>query len=195
MFAWRSTASLRALEVETVEPDRRAAAARAAAGTPVLTASGYLVARREAIVSSKIQGRLSELRVEEGSVVQEGEILARLESTDYVARSSARARRCSRPRPQVGSAQAAGQRAEADLAEAQRQLGVAERSERDKLLALDSLDAARSRVRWPRPRSAQARPTRSAPRPARDAVAGRRCTSPRRSCRTRSSRRRLPAPS
>ena len=51
LFAWRSTASLRALEVDTVQPtiDK---GERAAAGTPVLTASGYIVARREAIVSS-----------------------------------------------------------------------------------------------------------------------------------------------
>ena len=41
---------------------------------PILTASGYVVARRKAVVSAKIQGRLSELRVEEGSVVRDGEV-------------------------------------------------------------------------------------------------------------------------
>ena len=76
LFAWRSTASMRALAVETVQPTIERTG-RAAAGTAVLTASGYIVARREAIVSSKIQGRLSELRVEEGSVVRAGELLAR----------------------------------------------------------------------------------------------------------------------
>ena len=35
------------------------------AGTPILTASGYVVARRQAVVSAKIQGRLEELRVED----------------------------------------------------------------------------------------------------------------------------------
>ena len=66
-------------------PASSASASSAPAGTPVLTASGYIVARREAIVSSKIQGRLAELRVEEGSAVREGDIIARLESNDFVA--------------------------------------------------------------------------------------------------------------
>jgi RND family efflux transporter MFP subunit len=143
--AWRATATLRAVEVETVTPTVEQGGATAA-GTPVLTASGYIVARREAIVSSKIQGRLSELRVEEGSVVTDGEVLARLESDDYVA-SVARARaQVQQAEAAVGSAAAAVQRARADLAEARRQLGVAERLSGDQLLATDSLDAARSRV-------------------------------------------------
>jgi HlyD family secretion protein len=144
-FAWRTSVSLRALEVETVMPtvEREGPAS---AGTPVLTASGYIVARREAVVSSKIQGRLSELRVEEGSVVAENELLARLESADFVAaveRARAQVRQAD---ASVGSAQAAVRRAEADLSEARRQLGVAERLSADRLLAVDSLDAARSRV-------------------------------------------------
>lgn len=48
-------------------------------GAPMLTASGYVVARRRAVVSAKIQGRLEELRVEEGSRVREGALIARLE--------------------------------------------------------------------------------------------------------------------
>src|ERR1022692_1967824 len=42
------------------------------AGTPILTASGYLVARHQSVISSKIQGRLSGLYVEEGSYVKTG---------------------------------------------------------------------------------------------------------------------------
>ena len=56
------------------------------------TASGYVVARRKAVVSAKIQGRLSELRVEEGSRVREGEVIARLES-DRLRGAGERARR------------------------------------------------------------------------------------------------------
>ena len=63
-LAWRSANA--AVEVATVTPSVERTSS-APAGTPVLTASGYIVARREAIVSSKIQGRLAELRVEEGS--------------------------------------------------------------------------------------------------------------------------------
>jgi RND family efflux transporter MFP subunit len=50
-----------------------------------VTANGYVVARTQASVSSKITGRLEYLGVEEGSVVLEGEIIARLESADYAA--------------------------------------------------------------------------------------------------------------
>jgi len=136
---------MRALAVETVQPTIERTG-RAAAGTAVLTASGYIVARREAIVSSKIQGRLSELRVEEGSVVRAGDLLARLESTDLVASVERARAQVQQADAQIGSAQAQVRRAEADVAEARRQLGVAERLSTDKLLAVDSLDAARSRV-------------------------------------------------
>ncbi|PYQ22359.1 MAG: hypothetical protein DMF79_06110 [Acidobacteria bacterium] len=132
LYAFRARQALSAPEVETV----RAAVSRdveASAGTPILTASGYVVARRKAVVSAKIQGRLSDLRVEEGSVVREGEVIARLESTDYEA--------------QVKRARAAVQRAEADLAENQRQLQLAEKLTKDNVVSVDQRDAAASRVR------------------------------------------------
>jgi RND family efflux transporter MFP subunit len=50
-----------------------------------VTANGYVVARTQASVSSKITGRLEYLGVEEGSVVEQGQIIARLESADYAA--------------------------------------------------------------------------------------------------------------
>jgi RND family efflux transporter MFP subunit len=52
---------------------------------PVLTASGYLVARHRATLSAKVPGRLEWLGVEEGSHVTKGQILARLEAPDLVA--------------------------------------------------------------------------------------------------------------
>ena len=145
VFAWRTSASFRSVDVQTLTPVVEQGS-RPAAGTPVLTASGYVVARREAIVSSKIQGRLAELRVEEGSVVEDGDVLARLESVDFrasVARASAQLQQAE---AQVASAAAQIRRAEADLAEAERQLGVAERLAADALVPEDSRDAARSRV-------------------------------------------------
>ncbi len=142
-MAWRSANA--AVEVATVSPTVERSGA-AAAGTPVLTASGYIVARREAIVSSKIQGRLAELRVEEGSEVREGEMIARLESADFRASvERARAQLQQAVASQSG-ADASIQRAEADLAEARRQLNVAERLNADKLVPLDELAAVRSRV-------------------------------------------------
>src|SRR5262245_2782544 len=89
----------------------------------LVTAAGYVVARRKAVVSAKIQGRLGELRVEEGSEVKEGDVIARLESSDYEA--------------QVKRAEAAVQRAEADLAENQRQLRLAERLTTENVVSVD----------------------------------------------------------
>ena len=51
----------------------------------LLNASGYVVAERKAAVASKITASLVELRVEEGSRVKAGEIMARLEDNDVVA--------------------------------------------------------------------------------------------------------------
>jgi RND family efflux transporter MFP subunit len=45
----------------------------------VLNASGYVVARREATVSSKVTGKIAEILIEEGMVVGEGQLLARLD--------------------------------------------------------------------------------------------------------------------
>jgi HlyD family secretion protein len=143
--AWRTSARFRAVEVQAVTPTVETGG-RAAAGTPVLTASGYIVARREAIVSSKIQGRLAELRVEEGSVVETGDVLARLESVDFVASVSRASAQLQQADAQVAAANAQIRRAEADLAEARRQLAVADRLSSERLIAEDSRDAARSRV-------------------------------------------------
>ncbi len=124
--------------VDIVRPTVRTAA-EAAAGPPVLSAAGYVVARREAIVSSKIQGRLATLEVEEGDRVGAGQVIARLESRDFRAQVE-------RAERGVTLAQAGVDRADADLAEQRRQLGIAERLGRDGIVSEDDLDAARSRV-------------------------------------------------
>src|SRR5205823_10570394 len=56
----------------------------AGAGTSV-TANGYVVARTRAAVSSKVPGRLAYLGVSEGSFVNNGDVIARLENGDYEA--------------------------------------------------------------------------------------------------------------
>ena len=78
LYGLRVRQALSAPEVETVRASvSRAGKGAAASGSPILTASGYVVARRKAVVSAKIQGRLATLSVEEGSRVREGEIIAR----------------------------------------------------------------------------------------------------------------------
>jgi RND family efflux transporter MFP subunit len=132
LYGLRARQAFSAIEVETttVAVSRNV---EASAGTPILTASGYVVARRKAVVSAKIQGRLSALRVEEGSVVREGETLARLESIDYEAA--------------VARSRAAVQRAEAELAENRRQLRLADDMAKQKVISDDQREAAGSRVR------------------------------------------------
>ena len=132
LYGLRARQAFSEIEVETttVAVSRNV---EASAGTPILTASGYVVARRKAVVSAKIQGRLSALRVEEGSVVREGETLARLESIDYEA--------------SVARSRAAVQRAEADLAENRRQLRLADDMAKQKVISDDQREAAASRVR------------------------------------------------
>jgi RND family efflux transporter MFP subunit len=141
LYALRVQQALSAPEVETVVASVSRGGSEPDAGTPILTASGYVVARRKAVVSSKIQGRLAELKVEEGSRVRQGEVFARLESTDYEA--------------SVKRAQAAVQRAEADLGEARRQLDLSERLAKDKVVSTDTVDANRSKVRMAEAQVAQ----------------------------------------
>lgn len=142
LYALRARQALSAPEVETA----RATVVRpseASAGAPILTASGYVVARRKAVVSAKIQGRLAQLRVEEGSRVGQGEVIARLESNDYEA--------------QVQRARAALQRSQADLAESQRQFDLARRLTAEQIMSTDQLQTAESRARVSEAAVAQAR--------------------------------------
>jgi len=66
-------------------PVRTALATEDAAGSggaaAVLNASGYVTARRQSTVSSKITGKVTEVRVEEGMKVEEGQVLARLDDS------------------------------------------------------------------------------------------------------------------
>jgi RND family efflux transporter MFP subunit len=56
-----------------------------AQASAVLTASGYVVARRKAAVASKGTGTLVYLGVEEGDKVKKGQVIARLENSDVIA--------------------------------------------------------------------------------------------------------------
>ena len=98
-------------------PTVRAASARAAGqaaeGGSVLDASGYVTARRQATVSSKITGKVTEVLIEEGMRVEEGAVLARLDDTEAKA--------------QLGLARAQLAAARSQVAEIRAQLDQAER--------------------------------------------------------------------
>jgi HlyD family secretion protein len=125
-------ASFTAVEVEPVQASVQTTSGPSA-GTPILTASGYLVARHQSVISSKIQGRLSGLYVEEGSYVKQGQVIAKLEDTDYKA--------------SIAKAHADIEYAKANLAEMQRQAKLQEGLYREKVVSQDALDSASSRVR------------------------------------------------
>jgi HlyD family secretion protein len=71
----------RPVEVQVDSVTQRAAGAQAS----VLNASGYVTARREATVSSKITGKVVQVNVEEGMAVTEGQVLARLDDASVRA--------------------------------------------------------------------------------------------------------------
>ncbi|MGM9515254.1 efflux RND transporter periplasmic adaptor subunit [Roseateles sp. DB2] len=54
----------------------------ASSESAVLEASGYVIARRQATVSSKITGKVKKVLIEEGQIVQAGDIMALLDPTD-----------------------------------------------------------------------------------------------------------------
>ncbi len=120
-----------AIEVEPVQASVQTSGGPNA-GTPILTASGYLVARHQSVISSKIQGRLSALYVEEGSHVKQGEVIARLENPDFVAA--------------VNKSKADIEYAKANLAEMERQARLQAGLFKERVVSQDALDAANSRV-------------------------------------------------
>ena len=71
-----------------VETDVARRPPSAAAASSVLDASGYVVARRQATVSSEITGKVVEVLVEEGMQVEADQVVARLEDTTQQARLS-----------------------------------------------------------------------------------------------------------
>jgi RND family efflux transporter MFP subunit len=71
-----------AVEVET---DIARRPPSVAAASSVLDASGYVVARRQATISSKVTGKVLEVLVEEGMRVEKDQIVARLDDTTQQA--------------------------------------------------------------------------------------------------------------
>jgi RND family efflux transporter MFP subunit len=79
----------------------------------ILDASGYVVARREAAVASKITGKMIELDIEEGDRVKAGQIIARLDDSNIRASLNA-------ARAQVEFAKAGLAETQVNLTNAQR---------------------------------------------------------------------------
>jgi RND family efflux transporter MFP subunit len=110
----------------------------AAAGS-VLDASGYVIARRQATVSSKVTGKVVELLIEEGKAVKAGEVLARLDDTNVRAQTSL-------SESQLDAAKAAQAEVKVQLIEGERQLRRTRELHERKLVSDAAIDNAQSTV-------------------------------------------------
>lgn len=118
-----------------VEMDIARKPSSVAAANSVLDASGYVVARRQATVSSKVTGKVVEVFVEEGMRIEKDQVVARLDDATQQAQLS------------LAVAQAGSSRASLDEIEAQLRIARLERDRfRDlatrKLISESSLDTA-----------------------------------------------------
>lgn len=105
----------------------------------VLNASGYVTARRQATVSSKITGKVIEVLVEEGMRVRKGQVLARLD--DVTRRAN-----LALTEAQLTAAQHALAETEVRLKEAEINLRRAQRLTAEGVSSQAALDAAEAEV-------------------------------------------------
>jgi RND family efflux transporter MFP subunit len=99
----------------TVETSTAVAAA-SSSDAAVLQATGYVVARRQATVAAQIVGTITQVEVEEGQHVQKGQVLARIDDTQYVAALNAAQAQDAAAQAQVVQARATLTQARADAA-------------------------------------------------------------------------------
>ena len=119
-------------------PEVEVAVARSAntSGSPtVLNASGYVEPRRKATVSSKITGKVTEVLVDEGMVVEEGQVLARLDDSDARRRYEA-------IRAERDVARAGIDELEVNLADAERTLRRVQDLREQGVASIQDLDSA-----------------------------------------------------
>lgn len=110
-----TAASLLALKTQAVVVEAAAAqtvVANNGESAAVLDAAGYVTARVEATVSSKITGKLAEVLIEEGDKVEQGQVLARLDNTGQQAQLNLARAQLSAVQAQVGQLEAQWQQAE-----------------------------------------------------------------------------------
>ena len=77
--------------------------------TAALEASGYVVARRQATVSSKATGRVAEVLIEEGQSVEKGQVIARLDSSGTTAALAEAAARLAQEQANLDAARIAAE--------------------------------------------------------------------------------------
>src|SRR5437773_2241504 len=147
LFSPAKTISVAAVRVEN---------GSASQGESVLSASGYVVAHHKIAVGAKVMGRVAWIGVEKGDTVQQGQVLVRLEDTEFRAqvnqakanlaaaqarldqlRSGSRPQEKLRDRATVNQAEANIKNAEADFARVEQlyKTGVLTKADYDRSLA------------------------------------------------------------
>ena len=147
LFSGTKTISAAPVRVET---------AGASGGTSILSATGYVVAHHKIAVGAKVMGRVAWIGVEKGDMVQEGQVLVRLEDFEFRAQvnqaranlASAQARldqlrTGSRPQEKMRD-RAAVLQAEARLRTAEAEYQRTERLHREGVASKSELDRALS---------------------------------------------------
>ena len=134
---WLWTQRVQAAPVKTAAVVARSGGSGTAGS--VLNASGYVVARRRATVSSKVTGKVIDVRVEEGQAVKKGQVLARLD--DSQVRSALRVAEAQLALARRGAAEDQAKLREAELTRDRRAALV-----KEGVVGKAELDAAQSQV-------------------------------------------------
>lgn len=132
---WSTRTVAAPVKLATVTAQTGAAAAPGA----VLNASGYVTARRRATVSSKVTGKVLEVFVEEGKAVHKGQVLARLDGSQFKAALAV-------TQAQLEAARRGAAEDEARLREAELTLGRREQLVKEHVVGKAELDSARAEV-------------------------------------------------
>jgi RND family efflux transporter MFP subunit len=103
---WSVYAARQGIRIEVTSAELIAADVAVGPGS-ILDASGYVVARRKATVSSKITGKVVEVLIEEGRRVEADEIIARLDDTNARASVAQAAAQREQARANLTAAQVA----------------------------------------------------------------------------------------
>ena len=123
------------ISVQTAEAHAVQDASGGAGSARLLNASGYVVPRLQAVVSSKVTGKVSEVLIEEGMHVKAGQVLARLD--DATARDQVRV-----AKSQVAASQALASQTEVEHANAERDLARTQALYARHLVSQSDMDAA-----------------------------------------------------
>ena len=108
-------------------------------GNSVLNASGYVVARRMATVSSKVTGKILEIYVEEGMTVQKNQVLAKLDPVNLATVLTMSERELEASRRNLAEI-------EVRLADARRTLARNETLVKQQLISESALDTSQAEV-------------------------------------------------